>query len=280
MINISKSDTERFWSRVLIPTDTTECWLWSGKPNKGYGYIRVGRPKSLVGVHRLSYFLEYGIFDSDRRVDHKCHNTVYVNPSHLQLVTHKGNIENRRSANSNSVSKVRGVHYHKENSCWYVRVQSGSKIYYGGSFESIELAERVARDLRLEHMSNSLMDGSEWGDRIRQSHVPDQASILEDLNPTLVEITTKGGNVPIRQKDLDRFKSHVRLLPDGCEEFQSRPSQKYPKMNLGSILVPARRIALALSGHDLTLGAYVRFNCKNSRCVNPDHCKTKIKKVV
>lgn len=69
---------ERFWSYV---DKTSDCWLWTGhKLDSGYCQFRVG-PKR-YRVHRLAYFLHYGVQPSGI-IMHTCDVRHCCNPKHL-----------------------------------------------------------------------------------------------------------------------------------------------------------------------------------------------------
>lgn len=80
-----------FWQRVQKGPD---CWLWTGKT------IQAPGKKAMYGVfgkrmaHRYSFTLAYER-EPVGEVDHRCRNTMCVNPDHLEDVTSR---ENRRRA--------------------------------------------------------------------------------------------------------------------------------------------------------------------------------------
>ncbi len=82
---------ERFMSKVN-KNGPNECWLWLGFTDEyGYGRIQVG--KSWSGAHRISYMLFKGTIPDDKEVCHSCNNPSCVNPKHLDVDTHKRNME-------------------------------------------------------------------------------------------------------------------------------------------------------------------------------------------
>ena len=84
---------ERFWRNVV---KSDGCWLWSGyvKPN-GYGsfYPGGGRGVDKIYAHRFSYELAFGPLALGAEVDHLCNVRSCVNPSHLEAVSHRENLD-------------------------------------------------------------------------------------------------------------------------------------------------------------------------------------------
>lgn len=69
-----------------------DCWLWSGHVEKN-GYGKFYLHGSMRWAHRVSYELFKGSIPNDRELDHLCRVHSCVNPSHLEAVTHKENID-------------------------------------------------------------------------------------------------------------------------------------------------------------------------------------------
>jgi hypothetical protein len=76
--------------------EETGCWNWirgrKGKEAKaggGYGCLKVGM--RTVGAHAFSYERSRGKVPSGMQVAHQCHNTLCVNPAHLELQTNEQN---------------------------------------------------------------------------------------------------------------------------------------------------------------------------------------------
>jgi hypothetical protein len=68
---------ERFYSKFK---ESNGCWLWQGKPNRGYGEFSL-KHKSLR-AHRVSYIIHNGEIPDELNVLHKCDNPLCVNPAH------------------------------------------------------------------------------------------------------------------------------------------------------------------------------------------------------
>lgn len=80
----------RFWKKVQMPEDRSQCWQWIGsKNNHGYGQIHSlehGDP-AMITAHRASLRIHGIDVPHGLVVDHMCHNKGCVNPAHLRFVT-------------------------------------------------------------------------------------------------------------------------------------------------------------------------------------------------
>lgn len=77
---------------VMCPEST--CWLWTGQRSKRNGGRWDGRISLRVDgrhvtrrAHRVSYTAFRGEIPEGHEIDHKCRNTLCVNPEHLEAVT-------------------------------------------------------------------------------------------------------------------------------------------------------------------------------------------------
>jgi len=73
------------------------CWLWLGWLNKnGYGRMKLGSEKGGTMrqpmAHRASYEFYKGPIPEGMELDHICSVRCCVNPDHLEVVTHRENI--------------------------------------------------------------------------------------------------------------------------------------------------------------------------------------------
>lgn len=72
--------------------DENGCWNWTGVITPfGYGHMSVGNKQQRV--HRLAYKAWVGDIPDGLVVRHKCDNRKCFNPNHLELGTHKDNIQ-------------------------------------------------------------------------------------------------------------------------------------------------------------------------------------------
>ena len=141
--------------RLLARTIKTDgCWLWQGSTQKkGYGQIaNLGSPRL---THRIAYLLWVGPIPDDIQVDHRCHVRNCVRPSHLRPATQKQNQENRKGANHNSASGVRGVYWNKNRQKWHGRVHHNLKSHEVGFFTDLQEAEQAVTAKRQELYTHS-----------------------------------------------------------------------------------------------------------------------------
>ena len=91
---VEGNEAERFHGKYEKSGD---CWIWVAgtRPNaKGtlYGRHYMDNGKS-IGAHRFSYMLHHGDIPTGGYICHKCDTPLCVNPDHLFLSDHKGNME-------------------------------------------------------------------------------------------------------------------------------------------------------------------------------------------
>ena len=80
----------RFWEKVSV-AGTDNCWEWQAYVNhQGYGKFRVNG--KTVFAHRFMLEVVCGRdIAPSLESDHLCRNRKCVNPSHIELVTHREN---------------------------------------------------------------------------------------------------------------------------------------------------------------------------------------------
>lgn len=101
----SDSITDRFQGRYTI--SASGCWEWTAaKNNKGYGQLNVQNKRMLV--HRLSYEVHNGPIPDGLVVRHKCDNPSCINPEHLEVGTHKDNMQDMIKRNRGNWKPVKG----------------------------------------------------------------------------------------------------------------------------------------------------------------------------
>lgn len=68
----------------------TDCWVWPYTVN-GNGYGSIGKNKKVVDAHKFIYELLVRSVPANCELDHLCKNTMCVNPTHLEPVSHAEN---------------------------------------------------------------------------------------------------------------------------------------------------------------------------------------------
>lgn len=102
---MTRKEYKRIMSKTLEPNGKG-CWNWKGAKvsDEGYGIIRYRGSNTLV--HRLMYELFKGEIKYNLVVDHICNNPSCINPSHLQAITQKENLD-RSSLTLSSIAKAK-----------------------------------------------------------------------------------------------------------------------------------------------------------------------------
>lgn len=150
---------EMFWSLIDRSIDPQKCWPWLGATDHGYGIWHTlaqaipGKPR---WVHRIAYEFTFGPIPDDLEIDHTCLCYDCANPSHLRPATIKQNRENRKGADHDNITGIRGVTA-LPNGKYLARVGHNGKSVFCGLYQTAELAGEAARMKRLElHTHNDV----------------------------------------------------------------------------------------------------------------------------
>lgn len=91
----------------------------------------------------------------DMQVDHIDHLTLNNVDSNLRILTQRENLQNRKGAQTNSKSGVRGVSWREDRKKWRAHITINQVFKHIGSFDTIEEAEQAVIDARMHHMPYS-----------------------------------------------------------------------------------------------------------------------------
>lgn len=107
-MRVTKSPSDRFFSKVDKADGAGACWIWTGARVRGYGQFFAGPDASrrLISAHRWSYEFHIGPIPDGLQIDHRCHSVdrtcvggvacihrACVNPAHLEAVTGQTNTD-------------------------------------------------------------------------------------------------------------------------------------------------------------------------------------------
>lgn len=81
-----------FWSKVDIPDNHADCWLWTSTTTEN-GYGRFSTDHRWVAAHRYAHETLKGPIPDGMQVRHLCHNRLCCNPMHLDYGTAKQNTQ-------------------------------------------------------------------------------------------------------------------------------------------------------------------------------------------
>lgn len=139
---MKERDKARFWVKVK---ETSTCWIWdSYKKEDGYGCFSVNGKDILS--HRVAWEIINGPISEGMCVCHHCDNPSCVNPDHLFLSDHAGNMIDKqkkgRSKRLGSFSKYHGVSWRTDSKRWRASFRLKKKYIHIGHFDTeIEAAK-------------------------------------------------------------------------------------------------------------------------------------------
>lgn len=126
---------------------TTGCLIWTGsKFPGGYGNIRVGGKN--VYAHRYAWEQANGSIPEGKVIDHICHNRACVEATHLRPATASQNAWHREKAVTGSKTGVLNVRAMQGK--FQVVMKRYGEIHHGGTYDTLEEAAIVAKEMRAE----------------------------------------------------------------------------------------------------------------------------------
>lgn len=125
-----------------------ECLIWTGsKDRKGYGVMQV-RGKQMFS-HRYAWERKHGPIPDGHLIDHRLHcDTACVEADHLRPATPADNARHQRVTGTRSATGLRNVY--QRGSRFYVQIHTGGRRLNFGTYDTLEEASAVAREMRLE----------------------------------------------------------------------------------------------------------------------------------
>lgn len=110
--------------------------LWNQKTKSFYAARNKPngvRKQTTVGLSRSIMGEPFGM-----KVDHENHDTLDNRRCNLRVCNNSQNLMNRKGANENSTSGIRGVAWHKASGKWSARIGSGQTEKWLGTFVNKE----------------------------------------------------------------------------------------------------------------------------------------------
>jgi hypothetical protein len=113
------------------------------------GYRAVKIKGRLFKVHRIIYYLHYGIWPGDLQIDHIDGDKLNNKPENLRLVTNKQNQKSYNKPTKGASSKYRGVCWDKSRNKYVAQIVHNKKVINLGRFtceKEAALAYNIAAD--------------------------------------------------------------------------------------------------------------------------------------
>ena len=116
----------------------------------GIQYIKVRFNHKKYPIHRLIWAWHGYSLEPNQQIDHIDGNSLNNHIENLRVATHKQNQENRKGANKNSKTGVKGVreHWYKSTKKWRAEIQYNGKSKHLGLYETKKdaIAARIAAE--------------------------------------------------------------------------------------------------------------------------------------
>ena len=110
-------------------------------------FVRGNSNVKTVPLHRFITDAPKGLV-----VDHINHDTLDNRDENLRIITHRENLQNRKGAQSDSRTGIRGVGWEKGKNKWRARIKINGKSILIGRFDDISEAEAAVKAARKKYM--------------------------------------------------------------------------------------------------------------------------------
>jgi len=127
--------------------------IWTNKGGKQY--ILITFKGKTYKAHRFIFAWHGYPLEPNQEIDHIDGNGLNNDIHNLRACTTKENLENRKGANKNSKTGIRGVSLHKNRNKWQACIQHNGKQIHLGYYVTIEEAEKAAIAARKELFTHS-----------------------------------------------------------------------------------------------------------------------------
>jgi len=118
-------------NRIKVGSKAGNVHLQTNK-QKDKQYVQVGFNYTMYRIHRLIWAWHGYSLEPNQQIDHIDGNSLNNCIENLRVVSTKQNSENRKSANKNSKSGVKGVFWHKGTKKWKAYIcHNGKDIHLG-----------------------------------------------------------------------------------------------------------------------------------------------------
>lgn len=131
---------------IQYKVDENGCHICISHYTRNDGYISVKIKGKNVRVHRLVYESNYGAIESGLVVMHKCDNPSCINPSHMELGTHKENMEDKTRKNRTPKNQVRLNQEQKLELCLSNLTEDELCKKYGVSYRTVRNIKKRYRE--------------------------------------------------------------------------------------------------------------------------------------
>lgn len=131
---------------IIYKVNENGCHICTSHYVRGDGYVIVRINNKNVRLHRHMYELTYGKIGDNLVVMHKCDNPSCMNPEHLELGTHKENMEDKVKKDRTHKSQVRLTQEQKLELCSLSSSEEDLAKMFGVSYRTVRNIRKRYRE--------------------------------------------------------------------------------------------------------------------------------------